>query len=236
MVVSDTYWNMISNKRMAKYLAIRELPSLVYEAVNLEGVLMTLPEVQTILDGITVGGHKISDQNMVINQSNTWKHILKLIDESKFEFNKTIALELHNIAGKEDAFKWGVFRSGNVAISGSDYEPPSPEKLDKIWLKTECEIALITDVYDKAIAVFLKMARAQFFWDVNKRMGRFMMNGILLKEGYPIINVPVKRQFEFNKLMLEFYSSDDMKDMNSFLRTCINEKIIANFKSTVQLA
>lgn len=228
-MVSDTHWNMTPNKRLAKYLAVREVPSLVCEAVNLEGVVMTLPEVQTILDGITVGGHKISDQNMVINQANTWKRIFELIDGNKFEFKKTIALELHKIAGKEEAFEWGVFRSGNVSISGSDYEPPSPEHLDEIWLQIESEIDLITDVYDKAIAVFLKMARAQFFWDVNKRMGRFMMNGLLLKEGYPIINVPVKRQLEFNKLMLAFYPSNDMKDMNDFLRTCIDEKIIANF-------
>lgn len=230
MLVSDTHWNMTPNRRLVKYLAIREVPSLVCEAVNLEGVVMTLPEVQTILDGITVGGHKISEQNMVINQANTWKRIFELIDENKFEFKKTIAVELHKIAGKEESFEWGIFRSGNVSINGSDYEPPSLENLDELWLKTESEVDLISDVYDKAIAVFLKMARAQFFWDVNKRMGRFMMNGILLNEGYPIINVPVKRQFEFNKLMLEFYSSNNIKDMNIFLRSCINDKIIANFK------
>jgi len=230
MIVSDTYWNMMPNKRLAKYFAIRELPSLVYEAVNLEGVAMTLPEVQTILDGVTVGGHKISEQNMVLNQAKTWECIFKLVDENSFEFTKPVALELHKIAGREEAFEWGVFRSGNVLISGSDYEPPSPENLDEIWLKTEIEVSLIADIYDKAIAVFLKMARVQFFWDVNKRMGRFMMNGILLKEGYPVINVPVKRQLEFNKLMLEFYSSNDMKEMNLFLRSCINEKIIANFR------
>ena len=56
-----------------------------------------------------------------------------------------------------------------------------------------------------------------------------MMNGILLKEGFPIINVPVKRQLEFNTLMLEFYGSNDMSKMNSFLRSCVNEKIISNF-------
>ena len=42
----------------------------------------------------------------------------------------------------------------------------------------------------------------QFFWDVNKRTGRFMMNGILLAQGFPIINVPSKRQQEFNTLDL----------------------------------
>lgn len=65
--IKDTVWGMKPNRAMAKQLAIRDIPSLVYNAVNLEGVSMTLPEVQTILDGITVGGHKISDQNMAIN-------------------------------------------------------------------------------------------------------------------------------------------------------------------------
>lgn len=231
MALLDTYWNMIPNKRLAKHLAMREVPSLVYEAVNLEGIAITLPEVQTILDGVTVGGHKISEQNIVIHQANTWTQLFKLIDENKFDFSKSIALELHNIAGEEEAFEWGVFRSGNVSIGGSEYEPPPPEKLDELWLETESEINQIEDVYDKAIAAFLKMARLQFFWDVNKRMGRFMMNGILLNEGYPIINVPARRQLEFNTLMLEFYSSNDMNKMNSFLRDCLNEMIIANFKN-----
>ncbi|MDD9301497.1 MAG: Fic family protein [Desulfobacter sp.] len=230
MAVLDKYWKMTPNKRMAKHLALRELPSLVYEAVNLEGVAMTLPEVQTILDGVTVGGHKISDQNMVINQANTWERVFDLIDEDGFDFAKPVVLELHAIAGKNEAFEWGVFRSGHVSISGSGYEPPSPETLDQVWLQTVSEIEGLTEVYDRAIAAFLKMARAQFFWDVNKRMGRFMMNGILLKEGYPVINVPVKRQLEFNNLMLEFYASNEMSGMNHFLRSCINEKVIANFK------
>ena len=211
MTVFDTHWNMIPNRNLAKYLALRDVPSLVYEAVNLEGVAVTLPEVQTILEGVTVGGHKISDQNMVINQANTWIRLFELIDENMFEFSKSIALDLHHIAGKEEAFEWGVFRSGNLTIAGTDYEPPSPGELDAIWLNVELEIKQIEDVYDQAIAAFLKMARIQFFWDVNKRMGRFMMNGILLNAGYPVINVPVKKQLEFNTLMLEFYSSNDMK-------------------------
>lgn len=230
MTVFDTHWNMIPNRNLAKYLALRDVPSLVYEAVNLEGVAVTLPEVQTILEGVTVGGHKISDQNMVINQANTWIRLFELIDENMFEFSKSIALDLHHIAGKEEAFEWGVFRSGNLTIAGTDYEPPSPGELDAIWLNVELEIKQIEDVYDQAIAAFLKMARIQFFWDVNKRMGRFMMNGILLNAGYPVINVPVKKQLEFNTLMLEFYSSNDMKKMNNFLRGCLHEKIIANFQ------
>ncbi len=227
---TDTIWNMTPNHAMAKQLAIRDIPSLVCDAVNLEGVAMTLPEIQTILDGITVGGHKISDQNMAINQANTWKHLFQLIDNKTFSFSKNIALELHTIAGKEEALDWGAFRAGYVTISGSDYEPPPANKLDRIWLVITSELNKMTDVYDKAMSAFLQMARTQFFWNVNKPMGRFMMNGILLSEGYPIINVPAKRQQEFNQLMLTFYLNADTTAMKQFLRSCLNPKIIANFQ------
>lgn len=230
LMVKDTVWEMTPNKAMAKQLAIRDVPSLVYDAVNLEGVAMTLPEIQTILDGITVGGHKITDQNMAINQANTWKYLFSIISNDQFSFSKEMALELHAIAGKEEALDWGAFRTGNVTISGSDYEPPAPKYLNEEWLKIESEVESIIDIYDKAITVFLRMARAQFFWDVNKRMGRFMMNGILLSQGFPIINVPAKKQKEFNQLMLAFYSTAETVGMNRFLRACLNEKIIENFQ------
>jgi prophage maintenance system killer protein len=42
----------------------------------------------------------------------------------------------------------------------------------------------MNDIYDQAIHQFLTMVRHQFWYDVNKRMGRFMKNGLLLTEGY----------------------------------------------------
>ncbi len=226
----DTVWNMQPNRPMAKQLAVRDIPSLVCDAVNLEGVNMTLPEIQTLLDGITVGGHKISDQNMAINQANTWRHLFALVEQQQFSFTKSVAFELHAIAAKEEALEWGVFRNRQVTISGSTYEPPASSELDTVWAAIEDEMRGMVDIYDRGICAFLRMARAQFFWDVNKRMGRFMMNGVLLAYGVPIINVPAKRQQEFNRLMLAFYDSADMAPMNRFLRSCLNTKIIENFQ------
>ena len=57
-------------------------------------------------------------------------------------------------------------------------------------------------------------------------MGRFMMNGFLLSNGFPAINLPAKRQLEFNRLMLAFYTSGEQHAMNSFLRSCLDEKVI----------
>ncbi len=226
----EKHWNMQPNLRLAKFLTIRDIPALVYDAVNLEGIAITLPEVQALLDGVTVGGYTISDQNIVLNQAATWKYLLRLIDKKEFSFSSEIALQLHEIAAREEAFEWGVFRSGNVSISGTDYTPPKAEELPLLWQDLEKSLQTIPDIYDKAITAFLQMARNQFFWDVNKRTGRFMMNGILLAAGYPVINLPVRRQLEFNQGMLSFYLSNEMDEMNAFLRSCLDERIVANFR------
>ena len=108
---------------------------------------MTLPEVQTLLDGITVGGHKISDQNMALNQAAAWKHLFALVSEGSFSFSKEAALGIHKIAGKEEALGWGAFRTGNMTISGSEYEPPSPTELDTVWGEIKEFNQLMLDFY-----------------------------------------------------------------------------------------
>jgi len=38
---------------------------------------MTYPEVRTLMDGITVGGHKLSDQDQILNLKKAWDLLLK---------------------------------------------------------------------------------------------------------------------------------------------------------------
>jgi len=214
------------NKAKAIMLAKRQLPEFVCDAVNLEGINFTLPEIMTLLDGITVGGHKINDQQIALNQADTWRILFKLIEQNKFEITVEKVCALHLIAAKEEALEWGKFRSGGVMISGTDYMPPEAYLLPELFDKMVDDASKIEDIYDRAIHFFLTMARCQFFYDVNKRMGRFIMNGFLLNLGYPAINLPAKRQLEFNQLMLSFYKTADQKAMNSFLRSCLDERIV----------
>ena len=116
--------------------------------------------------------------------------------------------------------------SGGVTIAGTDYMPPPADSLPGLFERMVDDASKISDVYDQAIHFFLTMARCQFFYDVNKRMGRFIMNGFLLSNGYPAINLPAERQLEFNELMLPFYETGNQKPMNAFLRSCLDGKII----------
>ncbi len=224
--MKDKHWQMPPNKNKALMLAQRQLSELVYDAVNLEGINMTLPEVQTLLDGITVGGHKLSDQQITLNQANAWKQLFAWIKADAFQPSQQISCELHAIAAKEEALEWGQFRSGGVLISGTDYMPPKAHLLPEGYQLMLNEMEKLDDIYDQAIHLFLTMARTQFFYDVNKRMGRFIMNAHLLSHGYPAINLPAKSQQTFNQLMLDFYKSNNQSDMNAFMRSCMDNRVV----------
>ena len=224
--MKDSLWHMQPNKAKALVLAKRMLPEFICDAVNLEGINYTLPEIQTLLDGITVGGHKVSDQQVALNQHQAWRLLFQLIEEDKFAVTAEIACAIHALAAKDDALEWGKFRSGGVTIAGTAYMPPSADKLPELFAQMIKDVEKQPDIYDQAIFLFLTMARHQVFYDVNKRMGRFMMNGLLLQNGFPAINLPAKRQLEFNQLMLAFYDSGDQQQMNAFLRSCLDERVI----------
>ncbi len=224
--MKDNYWKMQPNRDKAIMLARRQLPELVCDAVNLEGINFTLPEIQTLLDGITIGGRKIVDQQIALNQLEAWKTLFGWLDAGEFELSLERVCALHAIAAKNEALEWGQFRSGGVTIAGTQYMPPSAQELPTHFEKMILGLQDLVDIYDYAISVFLEMARKQFFYDVNKRMGRFMMNGVLLDAGYPAINLPAKRQLEFNHLMLDFYDTGRQQAMNTFLRTCLDQRTV----------
>ncbi|SEH04204.1 Fic family protein [Candidatus Venteria ishoeyi] len=171
-------------------------------------------------------GIKLSDQQIALNQGNAWRELFNWIEQGTFRLSKTSACELHAIAAKEEALQWGAFRSGGVLIAGTDYVPPSYTVLEQYFADMLESLGKLGDIYDQAIHVFLTMSRVQFFYDVNKRMGRFMMNGLLLSQGYPAINLPAKRQLEFNEKMLDFYATGNEAAMNQFMRSCLDERII----------
>ena len=224
--MDDNYWNMKPNRDKAKMLARRQVSELVCDAVNLEGINFTLPEVQTLLDGVTIGGRKIADQQIVLNQFEAWKTLFVWLDNDEFELSIVRTCELHAIAAKNEALELGQLRSGGVIIAGTQYMPPAAQELPALFQNMIQKVDSFADIYDFAISVFLEMARNQFFYDVNKRMGRFMMNGVLIDAGYPPINLPAKRQLEFNRLMLKFYEIEDQLDMNIFMRSCLDERIV----------
>lgn len=205
-----------NKKRVLSHVA-RNISSFVYESIKLEQIDYSFHEVLMLEEGITVGRHTLEDQNIVLNQIAAWHHLLYLLNTNNFDLRYETVCQLHNIVAYKEALTWGEFRDGDVSISGTPYIPPSYRELEFKWLIIRTKQVTMDNTIEFAIFVFLEMARCQFFYDANKRTGRFMMNGILLSHGYPAINLLHTDEEEFNDLMLDLYTSGDYKPMTEFM-------------------
>lgn len=65
--------------------------------------------------------------------------------------------------------------------------------------------------------------KSQLFWDGNKRTSSICANKIMIKNGCGIIKVPDKHLIEFNRLLSDYYSTDNKANIKSFIfENCID--------------
>ena len=208
------------DKARAIFRARKALEEIVYDTVALEGNPFTFPEVKTLMDGITVGGRRIEDAEQVLNQARSWRDLIARVERGTFKLDRATFEELHAHVAREEALEWGVLRTGAVRIAGTKHQPPDAQTLPARIEAAIETIGAMKKVHRKAIAAFLWTARNQPFWDGNKRTGRLMMNGILLKHGHDILTVAAAKQLEFNEKMIRFYDTADGAPMLRFMAGC----------------
>lgn len=210
----------VPDRTRATFRANKVLAELVYDTTALEGNPFTFPEVQTLLDGVTVGGHKVADADQVLNQAESWRELFGMVRSNEFALDVAVACRLQALVARNEALRWGEFRTGHVGIAGTDHEPPDCKRLPSIFEQGRKALGEMDDVHARAMCAFLFVSLNQFFWDGNKRTGRLLMNGELLSNGHDAITVPAKRRVEFNRKMVEFYDSKDASEMMRFLASC----------------
>lgn len=184
-----------------------------------EGNPFTFVEVKTLLDGGTVGGRELSDEQQVLRISKAWNHLFELVELNQFELTQAVAHKLHSIIA-EEALVWGTFRNENVSIAGTSYPPPNALDLPDLFDNMIAQANKINAIEQRAFGVFLDCARSQYYFDGNKRTGQLLMNGMLLAAGEHIASIPAAKTEAYNRNMLEFYDAGDEGVMRLFLAEC----------------
>jgi hypothetical protein len=184
----------------------RMLPEYVWDAGVLEGNPFTFPEVKTLLDGVTVGGRKLSDQEQILNLAESSKYLLDLVRRQEFKLDEDTFCALHAHVTRNEAL---------------ERSKPGADRLNVIF--SEGLAALeenVTNPFERATAFFLFGSLRKFFPRGNQRTSRLMMNGALMMEGIDAVSIPAMRAAEFNSNMAEFYTSRDATQMIGFVLEC----------------
>lgn len=196
---------MTSEQKKALFGSTRMHSELVYNMTKLEGNPYTYSEVKTLLDGITVGGRKLSDQEQVLRVSHAWEELRSQISRNTFTLTKENFIHFNQIVAENEALMVGSFRTGQV------YDDIFTQMLNDFH-------QLDLNTRDKAFWLFLQCARHQFFYDGNKRTAQLMMNGFLLTNGLAVVSIPARLKRSYDRKMTRFYDTNKMEPMMNFLR------------------
>lgn len=196
------------------FLAKKALVQNIYNEARLEGINITFPQTQTIIDGVSVGGLPIDEVEKVLNLRDAWRFVLKTVEEpATVEYMN----QVNGFVARNEALEWGKLRTGTVGISGTDYEPPIPAYENvKTGIENILDDQSMSDT-EKGLTLFLTGCRNQYYWDGNKRTSAIFANKYLISKGKGVMSVPDKDLLEFNTLLTDYYSTDDMTKIKPFL-------------------
>ena len=196
------------------FLAKKKWDENVYCGMKMENRAVTFPQTQTILNGVNVPNVQLDDIQAILNMRDAWKFLLGTVNEEvTFEY----WCKLNEYIARNEALEWGRLRTGIVGISGTDYEPPIPNKEKTIEELKSILSTSNASATDKALEAFVWGTRGQFFWDGNKRTSLMLANKILVSSGSGIMTITDKYMEQFNSLLLDYYNTGEREDLKQFL-------------------
>lgn len=196
------------------FLAKKKWDENVYCGMKMENRAVTFPQTQTILNGVNVPNVQLDDIQAILNMRDAWKFLLSTINE---EVTFGYWCKLNEYIARNEALEWGKLRTGSVGISGTDYEPPIPNKEKTIEELKNILSTSNASATDKALEAFVWGTRGQFFWDGNKRTSLMLANKILVSSGSGIMTITDKYMEQFNTILLNYYNTGKSEELKQFL-------------------
>lgn len=208
----------LENKKKFENFMIRY----TYDSSKLSGVDITLRQTQLILkDGIVPKNFK--NLKTVKEIENHEKGVVA-ITKYKGKLDLRFIKKLHKIlfSGVDDVIA-GKLRSElkrNVKIGGTSYVPP---KWDKVKRELDNFFKWYSDINRKfhalelAALIHLKLISLQPFADGNSRLSRLLMNWVLWKKGYPLIDIRIEDLEDYYDVLDKYQIEQKEKPFVSYM-------------------
>jgi Fic family protein len=142
------------------------------------------------------------------------------MDENKFK-------DLHEILMKNIDIG-GLYRSVNITVKGSEYAPPSYEKIrDRMRQYFETLANPIDDnnVIETIAYSHLQLSKIHPFVDGNGKLSRIILNYYLMKSGFFPIVIELNDKDKYFHTIEEFKTSKNMKPFIDFILKLEEEEI-----------
>lgn len=198
-----------------------------HNSTAIEGNTLTLSETSHLLfEGIVPSTKSLREINEVLNHKKAFDYILSYGGDITKEFILTLhALVVKDTLREELVSQIGKFRTVQVYVG--NFIPPKPhevpEKITNLlkWYSNNKNKLppLIVASY-----VHTEFERIHPFVDGNGRVGRLLINFILYKNKYPMINIPNSRKFKYYQVLQHTHRAGDLQPFVKFLISLLRKE------------
>lgn len=192
---------------------------IAYNALNIEGVAVTIAETQDLLNNKNIYSLKDTDNLIATNFINSLSYMNSIIEKGfdkyeLIEYMKRINLYLLNGLHSEA----GNIRYSNIKVSGSNYIPKIPVEFEI----REDIMKNINNILEDPLELYCYVTRNQIFADGNKRTALLMVNLILYKDN-KYFSVDEEYADEYKVKLIEMYETGDTKKFKRYMKRYIKE-------------
>lgn len=191
-----------------------------YNSTGIEGNTITLEETSFLLfEGITPKSRDLREINETLNHKRAFDYLLNY----KGDINKKFILELHrlvvaNTLRPELISQIGRYR--HVQVFVGLLLPPKPQDVSNRMaslLKWYSINKIKLNPLVLASYFHTEFEKIHPFVDGNGRVGRLLMNFILYKNKFPMINIPKKRKFQYYQVLQKAQRKGNLKPFVNYL-------------------
>jgi Fic family protein len=189
--------------KSAKEKQVREFAvRFTYDTQRIEGSTLTLTETAQLLEqGVSPSGRPRTD----VEEAEAHNRVFLAMLEQKKELSSQLVLDWHReLFNETKPDIAGQIRRHGVRITGSRFVPPSPVELQPMlqdffsWYGRSTRKLHSVEL---AALVHLGFVTIHPFTDGNGRISRLMMNYVLNKNRYPMLNIEYKNRNSYYRAL-----------------------------------
>jgi Fic family protein len=207
----------------------------IYHSNAIEGNQLDVGETRQVVElGLTITGKPLKDQAEARNLAAAVDYLEELAANPTTPIREVDVRQIHTLILKGiDDENAGKYRAVPVEISGSDFKPPGPESVPAQmaefgrWLEEASvpgELFASAEGLLRAAVAHTWFVTIHPFIDGNGRVGRLLMNLLLMRFGYPIAIITREDRLRYYDT-LETAQSSDLSGLLSLLTECLHESL-----------
>ena len=205
-----------------------------YHSNGIEGNTFTIYETKAVLeDGITIAGKSLREHYETTNHKEALEFIENIVN-NHIPLDDGVIREIHSVLlhGINDRIS-GKYRDHTIIIRGMTHQPPKPfhikDEINKLmdWYNGDAQYL---HTVERAAILHSKFIDIHPFAYGDRTISRLLMNGELMKDGYPPITIEKDKRFDYYTVLDAIDKNQNLEPFIDFVKH-LSEQTLTRYLS-----